>query len=153
MGPKHRRPRENLLKGIVIALALLALSVSSILKVTFLQGLIVVLATLAIGFIVSNNVKFEAERKAIITRRRELIEKYQDESLVNAIINKELSQGMAGEVVLSMFGLPTDIDNKIFKDKRSVTLKYGQTGVNRFLLRVHLENDVVVGWDTPQIVR
>jgi hypothetical protein len=39
-----------------------------------------------------------------------------------------------------------DIDETVLKKNSRQTWKYGQTGVNRFALRINVENGVVVGW-------
>jgi len=39
------------------------------------------------------------------------------------------------------------IDEKVLKSKTKQTWKYQPTGVNRYALRIHLDDEIVVGWD------
>lgn len=59
----------------------------------------------------------------------------------------EVWEGATREMILLSLGDPVDIDEKVMKGKTKHTLKYDQTGKNKFGLRVTLEDDVCVGWD------
>ena len=80
-------------------------------------------------------------------RRARLLTKYGDAAVVDAIMEQKIWQGMSAEQLLESWGRPEDVDQKTLKSKVALTCKYGQTGKNRFSSRVHLENDVVVGWE------
>ncbi|WP_437319749.1 hypothetical protein [Sorangium sp. So ce385] len=59
----------------------------------------------------------------------------------------ELWVGMTAEMLTHSKGSPEDIDEKVLKTKTKHVYKYGQTGINRYALRVTLDNGVVTGWD------
>ncbi len=73
--------------------------------------------------------------------------KYQDEEVVQNIINEVCWQGETAEQLIDSIGRPIAIDNKVLKTKKKEIWKYNQTGENRFRLRITLENDIVVGWE------
>lgn len=50
-------------------------------------------------------------------------------------------------MLVDMLGPPVDLDEKVLKTKTKHTYKYRQLGVNRFGLRVYLDDGVVTGWD------
>jgi hypothetical protein len=56
-------------------------------------------------------------------------------------------QGQSKEQLLDSLGRPADIDQKVMKTKVKEIWKYNQMGVNRFGLRISIENNVVIGWD------
>ena len=79
-------------------------------------------------------------------RRKRLMAKYGDASLVDVIMKQQISQGMTTEQLVDSWGRPNDIDQTIYKTKTKHTYKYGRTGKNRFSNRVFVENGLVVGW-------
>jgi hypothetical protein len=79
-------------------------------------------------------------------RRKHLIAKYGDASLVALIMKQQISQGMTTEQLIDSWGRPNDIEHTIYKTKTKHTYKYGRTGKNRFSNRVFVENGLVVGW-------
>lgn len=86
--------------------------------------------------------KAYAEQK----RRKYLIAKYHDIQIVDMIMAKKIWQGMTSEQLIDSWGAPEAKDHRVFKTKVAETLKYGQTGKNRFTSRVMLEDGIVVGW-------
>lgn len=80
-------------------------------------------------------------------RRDKLTQKYGDEKLVEAIVNRLFWQGQTASQLIDSLGHPIDVDKKIMKTKKKEVWKYNHMGGNRFGLRITLENDVVVGWD------
>jgi hypothetical protein len=50
-------------------------------------------------------------------------------------------------MLIDAMGPPVDIDEKVMKTKTKHTYKYKPTGVNRYALRVYLDDGVVTGWD------
>lgn len=91
--------------------------------------------------------KANAKKKAIEARRTALLAKYGDEQVVERIMNRVLWQGESREQLNDSLGAPVDTDEKVLKKCRREVWKYYQTGVNRFGLRITLEDGVVVGWD------
>jgi len=80
-------------------------------------------------------------------RRTELMNKYGDEKLVEAIMNRSYWQGQTVEQLSDSLGHPADIDEKVLKTKKKEVWKYHRMGGNRFGLRITIENGQVVGWD------
>jgi hypothetical protein len=79
-------------------------------------------------------------------RRREyLTTKYGDATIVQAIIDKKIWQGMTKEQLVDSWGSPVDTAQKVLKTKTTETFKYKQVGRNRFRSRVMLENGLVIG--------
>ena len=74
--------------------------------------------------------------------------KYGDDKAVRAILKHQYYEGQTAAQLIDALGKPKDIDEKSIKSKKRQIYKYNQTGKNRFALRITLENDVVVGWET-----
>lgn len=55
--------------------------------------------------------------------------------------------GCKSGMLIDALGPPADIDEKVLKTKTKHTYKYKPMGVNRYGLRVYLDDGVVVGWD------
>lgn len=69
------------------------------------------------------------------------------DTIVARIMGREVWQGQSHEQLRDALGVPVDTDEKVMKKHRREIWKYHQTGVNRFGLRVTLEDGIVVGWD------
>jgi hypothetical protein len=90
--------------------------------------------------------KRRCERE-IAARRAELIAKYGDVVLVDRIMSRTIWQGQSEGQLIDAIGSPVDVDEKLYKTKKSQTWKYRQLSPKRFGLKVMLENGCVVGWD------
>jgi hypothetical protein len=104
-------------------------------------GLGILVIVIAIAVIWSSLAHIAQKR-----RRERLMAKYGDPQIVEAIIRRQVWQGMTKEQLLDSWGAPVDTSNKVFKTKIRETYKYNQTGRNRFRSRVMLENEIVIGW-------
>ena len=62
--------------------------------------------------------------------------KYHDGEAVQRILRKEIWQGETAEQLRDSIGSPAEADDAVLKTKKKEVWKYGQTGVNRFNLRV-----------------
>lgn len=76
-----------------------------------------------------------------------LREKYKDDSVVQRIYGGYFWEGQTSEQLLDSLGSPEAVDNKLLKTKTKEVWKYNRQGVNRFALRITVENGYVVGWD------
>lgn len=96
-----------------------------------------------------SNADIERQRKAeeLALRTAYLSEKYADQSIVQAILDQKIWEGMTAAHLFDSAGEPEAIDQKYMKAKSREIWKYHHEGGNRFLLRVTLENGLVVGWD------
>ncbi|MEZ6004923.1 MAG: DUF2845 domain-containing protein [Planctomycetota bacterium] len=83
-------------------------------------------------------------------RRKRLLEKYGDSEVVSRILAKTIWQGETEEMLKDSLGVPVAVDNKVLKNKVRETWKYGQTGKNRYTVRVILENGAVTGWNVRE---
>lgn len=89
----------------------------------------------------------ELQRAAIAERWEELMDKYGDDEIVERLMNKQYWQGGTTEHVIDALGHPVDVDTKVLKAKTKQVWKYNRLGKNRYALRIHFEQDIVVGWD------
>ncbi|WP_249121687.1 hypothetical protein [Stutzerimonas stutzeri] len=76
-----------------------------------------------------------------------LREKYKEEIIVRKIYDGYFWEGQTSEQLLDSLGSPEAVDNKLLKTKTKEIWKYNRQGVNRFALRITVENGYVVGWD------
>jgi hypothetical protein len=68
-------------------------------------------------------------------------------TIADAILAEKVWQGATYEMMREAHGDPVEVRQKVLKSRTRETHCYGQTGKNRFKLRVHFEDGVVVGWD------
>lgn len=83
----------------------------------------------------------------LIARRLRLTMKYQDEALVEQLLDEKFWRGMTAEQLRDALGEPLDIDQTALKTKIKEVWKYDQKGKNRYGLKIRLEDGVVVGWE------
>lgn len=90
--------------------------------------------------------------KAAAKKRRldYLMSKYGDETIVAYIYHHRFWQGQTAGQLLDSLGQPYAKDDKLLKTKKREVWKYSRTGVNRYALRITLDNDIVTGWDQKQ---
>lgn len=101
---------------------------------------IVICIGLVVGFIF-----FRIRARA--ARRAQLLAKYGDSNVVDLIMQSRFWQGQTDQQLVDSIGMPVAVDDHLLKTKKRQTWKYYQTGVNRYKLRLTLENDIVIGWD------
>ncbi|MCA9405350.1 MAG: DUF2845 domain-containing protein [Candidatus Omnitrophica bacterium] len=99
----------------------------------------------SLAVIVGVVIWIRAEEKK--SRRKMLLNKYQDNQLVEKIMTRSFWVGQTEEQLMDSLGKPSAIDNKLLKTKKKEVWKYSPQGANRYGLRITLENDEVVGWD------
>jgi hypothetical protein len=80
-------------------------------------------------------------------RRAKLMEKYNNDQLVDAIMRQSFWIGQTKEQLVDSLGNPQDIDEKVLKTKTKEIWKYNHSGGNRYGLRITIENGEVIGWD------
>lgn len=100
----------------------------------------IIISIIVIVLIIKYKEKKRKERIAYLTK------KYKNEELVNKIMEGYFWQGQTAEQLLDSLGNPEDTDEKILKTKKKEIWKYNSDGVDRYRLRIILENDIVVGW-------
>ncbi len=83
-----------------------------------------------------------------ILKKKNLLKKYNnDTDIVGWILNHQIWLGQTKEQLKDSLGKPAAISQQMLKTKSKETWKYAKTGRNRFNLKVHLEDEEVVGWD------
>ena len=107
-----------------------------------LVGILLAIGAAWLGFKVLRSLN---RKRALARRREELIEKYGHEAAERILAGK-VWQGMSELQLLDSWGSPVEVGREIIRDKVKETWKYGQTGKNRFLNRVYLEDGIVIGW-------
>ncbi|HEY1772570.1 MAG TPA: DUF2845 domain-containing protein [Gammaproteobacteria bacterium] len=131
---------ENAAIGWLIVIGIVFYGISKFFEaVGFAIPLVVVIVVVAL--VIAYRAKVSADRLAYLRN------KYHDEEIVQRILRKEIWQGETPEQLKDSLGSPAEVDDNVLKTKKKEVWKYGQTGVNRFKLRVTVENDVVIGWD------
>lgn len=84
--------------------------------------------------------------RAAKARRDALVARFGAE-IADAIIAKKYWQGATFEMMQEAHGAPAEVRQKVLKAKTRETHCYQQTAKNRFALKLHYEDGVVVGWD------
>lgn len=103
----------------------------------------VVAAALWIGAIF---LKRRRQRQQVLARIAQLLAKYHDQRVVDAIMEGKVWQGMSEAQLIDSRGPPDEKDQAVYKTKIKQTWKYGRTGKNRFRERIYVENGAIVGW-------
>ncbi len=103
------------------------------------MALVVVLA-LPVGWLV-----WKRLRRA--GRAARLLRMYNDPALVQRLLDREFWVGQTAQQLRDSLGQPADTDESVTKTRTREVWKYGQTGKNRFNLRVTLDDGVVTGWE------
>ncbi|MDW5264112.1 MULTISPECIES: hypothetical protein [Acidobacteriaceae] len=116
-----------------------------------LTGLsIVANGTFALTKMIFNKIDlFGTKKKQKDIRLAYLNEKYCDETL-QRVLQGQLWQGQTAVQVIDSLGEPVAIDRNLLKTRKKEIWKYSPSGVNRYRLRVTLEEDRVVGWDQKE---
>ena len=139
-----RRKKQDAALGVLVVLAVVIGGPIWLLsKVTDSLGGIPMV--LAIALLISGFVWFRKRQRE--QRRAYLLTKYGDPAIVEWIMRRLYWQGQTAQQLVDSIGLPIAVDNALLKTRKREVWKYHQTGVNRFQLRLTLENDIVVGWD------
>ena len=72
---------------------------------------------------------------------------YGDETIVQNIMHRKFWPGQTMAQLQDSLGSPVSVDNSLLKTRKREVWKYQPNGVNRYRLRITLDNDVVVSWD------
>lgn len=89
----------------------------------------------------------EKEQERLRLRIEFYTKKYGDRQVGTRIAMGHVWQGETADQLRDSMGAPEDVDQKVMKAKIREVWKYRRTGVNRYAVKITLENDVVVGWD------
>lgn len=104
-----------------------------------------VMPIIVVAAIIGFAIWYQQDKKK--KRLEYLRSKYHNEEIVQKIVGGFIWQGQSEEQLKDSMGDPVAIDRTALKTKTKETWKYHRQGVNRFGLRVKVENGYVVGWD------
>lgn len=79
-----------------------------------------------------------------------LMGKYGDATIVDHVFNHRYWQGQTADQLTDSLGSPHGVDRKLLKTMKREVWKYNPRGVNRYALRITLDNDIVSNWDHKQ---
>jgi hypothetical protein len=140
---KRRNKAENLAIGVVILFALLGWGIAALNRDL---GTATLLTICIAGVFLVVWYKY-AKRKA---RIEYLSGKYGDARIVDLIMRHCYWQGQTAEQLTDSRGNPEAKDDKLLKTKKREVWKYNRAGVNRYALRITLDDGIVTGWDQKQ---
>lgn len=87
----------------------------------------------------------EAEEDA--ARERELVERYGDEIAARVLAGEYYWQGATMDQVEEGLGCAAHVRERVYKSKTKTTWCYHEIGRNRYAVKIHFEDGIVVGWD------
>jgi hypothetical protein len=137
--PRRRSGADSLL-GIALVIGLGVWMVSKLLDSIGVAGIIA-----AICLIVGLTIWYRHSKRQ--ARLAYLRGKFGDEQIVQAIMAGRLWEGQTAEQLRESLGRAAAVDDNLLKTRKREVWKYEPSGVNRYKLRITLDNDVVVGWD------
>lgn len=73
--------------------------------------------------------------------------KYSDEAIAWRVTRGEYWPGQTGEQLSDSLGPPAAVDDIQLKTRKRQVWKYNRTGINRYSLRITLDDDVVASWN------
>jgi thiol:disulfide interchange protein len=140
---RRRNKAGDALLGLILLVAFVGWLLSKVVDSTgVVAPVIIVLALVAL--IIWH--KYSQRQKRIAA----LLAKYGDERIVQAILQRHFWQGQTSAQLLDSLGSPQGIDRKSMATRRREVWKYNPRGVNRFGLRITLDDDIVANWDQKQ---
>ena len=151
---RRRKAEDKALAALFVFALIVGVPVYIVMQVGKTVGwpvLIGIFVALIIGYAMFRAARASAKEKARLAemeeRRQRLLAKYGDDQIVSRIMGHEIWQGQSHEQLRDSMGVPVGTDQKVMKKHQREVWKYHQTGVNRYGLRVTLEDGIVVGWD------
>lgn len=130
--------------GIAVVAVFLALTIGSIFP--SLQG-----AALLAGLTAFITLLLFYKQRQRAARLSFLKHKYGDESLVQRLMSQDFWQEQTAEQLVDSIGSPVAKDDNVLRRKKREVWKYNRNGINRYRLRITLEDDLVVGWNRNQM--
>jgi|SRR5208283_203981 len=126
--------------GLLIILGLVVVSIGKILDAVG-PAIVLVICAAAFGGFIWFKISQSKARLAYLR------DKYKDEAIVHRIIRHLFWEGQTSEQLVDSLGNPASVDHKMLKTRKREIWKYDRQGVNRYALRITLDEDTVVGWD------
>lgn len=138
--PRRGRKGQAAALGILIVFGLVFAALSKMVDSIGMAALIIGIVSVLVLIVVYKIWKH-------LARLAHLRNKYQDEEIVQRIMRRTFWQGQTSDQLLESLGNPKDIDRKLLATRKREVWKYNPRGVNRYGLRITLDNDIVAGWD------
>lgn len=130
---------DGALIGLLLVVGLPLYVVSKILETT---GWVAPVAVIAILILLYGVIKYRQKQSRLAYLRA----KYHDEEIVRRILGECFWEGQTSEQLHESLGPPAAIDDMRLKTIKREVWKYHRTGVNRYRLRITVENDRVTAW-------
>ena len=111
------------------------------------ESIIILGIMIATIFIIFKFLSWKKSNRLLMEKRQQLMEKYNDEEIVDNIMNQTIWHGETTDQIVDSLGKAEDIDQKSLRTKTKEIWKYGYEGENKYKLNINLKNDVVIGWD------
>lgn len=144
--PRRKKGLDAAGLGVLIVLGLIAMAVQAIVHATESpEGWMFILLIIA-AIVLVFALKAAAKRKKL----EYLMGKYGSEQIVALIYSHKYWQGQTAEQLTDSLGNPHGVDRKLLKTIKREVWKYNPRGVNRYGLRITLDNDIVSSWDHKQ---
>jgi hypothetical protein len=152
---RRRRTAADRALGVLVALGLLiGVPIYAVQKTgealgwpVLIGGVVAFIAAVILLRVARARAVEAARTRQLEKRRNALLQKYGDPQLVERLLSGSVWQGQSAEQLRDSLGPPADMDERVMKKKTRQTWKYERRGVNRFALRITVEDGVVVGWE------
>lgn len=136
--------RSSKAEGALIVLAIMiGLPIYLVSKIFETTGWVTPVAILVAIVLLVWFYKYSQKQKRLAYLRA----KYNDEDVVQKIYAGHVWQGQSEEQLRDSLGKPDAIDNKLLKTMTREIWKYHPSGINRYRLRITVDNGRVAGWD------
>lgn len=136
--------RSSKAEGALIVLAIMiGLPIYLVSNVFEMTGWVTPIAILVATVLLVWFYKYSQKQKRLTYLRA----KYNDEDVVQKIYAGHVWQGQSEEELRDSLGKPNAIDNKLLKTMTREIWKYHPSGINRYRLRITVDNGRVAGWD------
>lgn len=137
---KRMTKKERDTLGLLVILGLIGWGVTKILQTT---GFIILLILCIVAICAFALFKQSQKNRRIEYFRR----KYADETVVQQLMQRKYWRGQTRDQLIDSRGEPEKKENKMLKTIKREVWKYDRRGINRYGLRITLDNDIVVEWD------
>lgn len=129
--------------ALIVLVIMIGLPIYLVSKVFEMTGWMTPVAILIAVILLVWFYKYSQKQKRLAYLRA----KYNDEDVVQKIYTGHVWQGQSEEQLRDSLGKPNAIDNKLLKTMTREIWKYHPSGINRYRLRITVDNGRVAGWD------
>jgi len=144
---KRMTKAEASLIALVVVIGIPLWLVSKFIEKVGWNNIIILVVVVSISVFVYSLLAFISKFLSARARKNALLKKYNDAILVDKILGGYFWVGQSSEQLIDSLGKPIDVDRKVLKTKCKEVWKYNPRGLNRYGLRITLDDGFVVGWD------